>query len=257
MSSQAARLKKLLRTTIRDMARNKHLFTRSPGKDFTRKQKLNFASVVSALLSMSGGSTASSLMDYFKFDPSTANSSAFVQQRAKLKPEAMEYLLQRFVQGSPAKKTFHDYRLLAVDGSDIQIFADSNDKGSYYPGVNGQHPYSLQHLNALFDLENRIYTDAVIQKSRDENEHKALTTLVDRAEIFNAILLADRGYEGYNNMAHLQEKGWHYLIRIKDGPCGIASGLDLPAADEYDLSVELLLTRRQIKDVKVWLFTES
>ncbi len=250
MSSQAAKLKKLLKTTIRDMARNKHLFTRSPEKDFTRKRKLDFASVVSVLLSMSGGSTASSLMDYFKFDPATASSSAFVQQRAKLKPEAMEYLFQRFVQRSPAKKTFHDYRLLAVDGSDIQIFADSNDKGSYYPGVNGQHPYSLLHLNALFDLENRIYTDAVIQKSREENEHKALTTLVDRAEIFNAILLADRGYESYNNMAHLQEKGWHYLIRIKDGPYGIASGLDLPAADEFDLSVELLLTRRQTKDVK-------
>ncbi len=133
MSSQAARLKKLLRTMIRDMIRNKNLFIRSPGKDFTRKRKLDFASIVSGLISMSVGSTANSLMDYFKFDPATASSSAFVQQRAKLKPEAMEYLLQRFVQGSPAKKTFHDYRLLAVDGSDIQIFADSNDKGSYYP----------------------------------------------------------------------------------------------------------------------------
>lgn len=95
------------------MAKNKDHFTRSPGKDFTRKRKLDFASVISVLLSMSAGSTANSLMDYFKFDPATASTSAFVQQRAKLKPEAMEYLFRRFVQESPAEKTFHDYRLLA------------------------------------------------------------------------------------------------------------------------------------------------
>ena len=233
MSSQAAKLKKLLKTTIRNMAQNSVEFVQSPGKDFTRKRKLDFASVVSVLLSMSGGSTASSLMDYFKFDPATASTSAFVQQRAKLKAEAMEYLFQRFVQGSPVKRRFHGYRLLAIDGSNLQIFADPNDKESYYPGANGQHPYSLLHLNALFDLENQIYTDALIQKSRGWNEHRALACMVDRADIRKAILLADRGYEGYNNLAHLQEKGWNYLIRI-----------------EFDLSVELLLTHRQNKDAK-------
>ncbi|MBQ3980020.1 MAG: IS4 family transposase [Lachnospiraceae bacterium] len=250
MSSQAAKLKKLMKTTIRDMARNQAQFTRTPGRDFTRKRKLDFASVVSILLSMSGGSTTNSLMDYFKFDPNTASTSAFVQQRAKLKPEAMEYLFQRFVQGSPVKKTFRGYRLLAVDGSDLRIFADPNDPESYYPGANGQQPYSLLHLNALFDLENQIYTDAFIHKSRGLNEHKALIEMLDRATIQHAVLLADRGYEGYNNLAHLKEKGWSYLFRIKDGANGIASGLALPETAEFDLSVELHLTRRQTKDVK-------
>ena len=238
------------------MARNKEQFTQSPGKDFTRKRKLDFASVISVLLSMSGGSTASSLMEYFKFDPVTASTSAFVQQRAKLKPEAMEYLFQRFTLESPAKKTFHGYRLLAVDGSDLQIFADPNDEESYYPGANGQHPYSLLHLNALYDLENQIYTDALIQKSRVVKEQKALTEMIDRSSIASAILLADRGYEGYNNIAHLQEKGWKFLIRVKDGSGGIASGFDLPAVDEFDLPVEILLTRRQTKDVKALCLAE-
>lgn len=253
MSSQAAKLKKLLKTTIRDMARNKEQFTQSPGKDFTRNRKLDFASVISVLLSMSGGSTASGLMDYFKFNPATASTSAFVQQRAKLKPDApdaMEYLFRRFTQESPAKKTFRGYRLLAVDGSDLQIFANPNDEESYYPGSNGQHPYSLLHLNALYDLENQIYTDARIQKSHKKNEHKALTEMIDRSAIAFAILLADRGYEGYNNMAHLQEKGWKYLIRIKSASRCMFSGFDLPKADEFDLPVELSLTCRQTKDVK-------
>ncbi|MCR5220660.1 MAG: IS4 family transposase [bacterium] len=250
MSSHAAKLKKLLKTTIRDMAQNAKQFTKSPERDFTRNRKLDFASVISVLLSMSGGSTASSLMDYFKFAPLTASASAFVQQRAKLKPEAMEYLFRRFVQESPAKETFHGYRLLAVDGSDLQIFADPNDKKSYYPGANGQHPYSLLHLNALYDPENRIYIDALVQKSREWNEHKALIGMIDRAIFLNTILLADRGYESYNVIAHLQEKGWNYLIRIRDGLRSIVAGLDLPDDDEFDFPVELCLTRRQTKEIK-------
>lgn len=45
--------------------------------------------------------------------------------------------------------------------------------------------------------------------------------MVDRSAIESALLLADRGYESYNNLAHIQEKGWNFLIRIKDGTAGI------------------------------------
>lgn len=250
MKSHAKAIRKSLNNAILDLERNKDRFIRSPKKDFSRHRKLDFISVVSVLLSMSGGNTAGSLLDYFKFDPAVASASAFVQQRSKLKPEAMEYLFQRFAQKAPAPKTLLGYRLLAVDGSDLNIFADSNDTLSYYPGTNGQKPYGLLHLNALFDLENRIYTDAFIQKRKEWNEHKALTEMVDRSGIQNAILIADRGYEGYNNLAHLQEKGWKYLIRIKNGMQGIACGFDLPATDEFDISFDLQLTYRQTKEIK-------
>lgn len=250
MKSQAASIRKLLLTAIQDMERNKDRFIRSPGKDFSRHRKLGFSTVVSVLLTLGGGSTANALLDHFKFDPAAATSSAFIQQRSKLKPEAMLYLLQRFAQQAPAPKTFLGYRLLAADGSDLHIFADPADKLSYYPGTNGQKPYGLVHLNALFDLENHIYTDALIQKSRQQNEHKALTEMVDRSGLDHVILLADRGFEGYNNLAHLQEKGWYYVIRIKDGRCGIAGGFDLPDTEEFDVSFDLQLTYRQTKEVR-------
>ena len=250
MKSQAASARKLLKTVIQDMEQKKEHFVRTPGKDFSRHRKLGFSSVVSVLLSLGGGSTANGLLDHFQFDPAAATASAFIQQRSKLKPEAMQYLLQRFAQMAPAPKTVLGYRLLAVDGSDLNIFADPADESSYYPGTNGQKPYGLLHLNALFDLENRIYTDALIQKSRQGNEHKALAEMVDRSGIHHAILIADRGYEGYNNLAHLQEKGWKYLIRIKDGRSGIAGGLDLPDKDEFDVPFDLRLTYRQTKEVR-------
>ena len=59
--------------------------------------------------------------------------------------------------------------------------------------------------------------------------------MVDRSAIESTLLLADKGYESYNNLAHIQEKGWNFLIRIKDDTAGIASSLALPAIDEFDV----------------------
>jgi hypothetical protein len=50
----------------------------------------------------------------------------------------------------------------------------------------------------------------------------------------NVLLIADRGYEGFNLMAHIQEKRWKFLIRIQDvlHSRGIAAGLCLPDKDD-------------------------
>ena len=74
--------------------------------------------------------------------------------------------------------------------------------------------------------------------------------MVDRSAIESALLLADRGYESYNNLAHIQEKGWFFLVRIKDNTTGIASGLDLPDMMEYDIPFHLNLTRKQTSSAK-------
>ena len=147
-------------------------------------------------------------------------------------------------------ETASGLRLLAVDGSDIQLPMDPDDADSFYPGVNGQKPYNLIHMNALYDLLQRTYLDAVIQKSRKQNEHKALIELAEDSPIENALVIVDRGYESYNTFAHIHERGWFYLARIKEGKNGIASGLDLPDDDEFDLEISINLTRSFTNEVK-------
>ena len=61
----------------------------------------------------------------------------------------------------------------------------------------------------------------------------AFISMVDKSKIQKALVIADRGYESYNNMAHIQEKGWSFLIRVKDGRTGIKDGLDLPAKGTF------------------------
>lgn len=68
--------------------------------------------------------------------------------------------------------------------------------------------------------------------------------MVDRSELTEpVILIADRGYEAYNNMAHIEKKGWSYLIRVKEKQ-GILSGLSLPDTPEFDVCFSYSLSKR-------------
>ena len=249
----AACVKRSLVEQIQKLSEHSELYCRDPGRDFTRKRKLSFCTLISFILNMRGGPLTNEIIDFFSNEKSTVSSSAVVQMRKKLKPEAFRSLLINFnsqVENMKIPETASGLRLLAVDGSDIQLPMDPDDANSFYPGVNGQKPYNLIHMNALYDLLQRTYLDAVIQKSRKQNEHKALIELAEDSPIENALVIVDRGYESYNTFAHIHERGWFYLARIKEGKNGIASGLDLPDDDEFDLEISINLTRSFTNEVK-------
>lgn len=243
-------IKQALNDAIQAITDYKWLYSVRPGKDNTRRRKFPFSKMISSILAFRGGTLNRQIMDFFGLDPNIGTSSAFIQQRAKILPEAFECLFQHFTSKVDKNTLYHGLRILAVDGSDLQIAANANDPGSFYPGANGQKAYNLLHINAMYDLLQHTYIDAVIQKSRNEDESGALTDMVDRSGIDRALLLADRNYESYNNLAHIQEKGWYFLIRIKDNTNGIASGLTLPSEDEYDVPFHINLTRKQTNRVK-------
>jgi hypothetical protein len=95
--------------------------------------------------------------------------------------------------------------------------------------------------------------DTLIQPGRQQNEHKALVDMVDRSHVKDkVIIVADRNYESYNDFAHIEKKGWNYVVRVKDlGRSGILSGLsELPSCGEFDVCVQRILTRKQTKEVK-------
>jgi len=84
------------------------------------------------LISMGGNTLSKELMDYQGYDPDVATSSAFVQQRGKILPLAFEFLLQQFTSFCANIKYCNGYRLLAVDGSSLNILAHIERKGWHY-----------------------------------------------------------------------------------------------------------------------------
>lgn len=254
MQNYTETLRNKLHTLICEMGKHPENFCRNPGKDFTRNRKLPFEKVLSILLGMSGDPLRNELMEAFHHDPSMASVPAFVQQRSKLLPNALAYLFHRFTDSCILPKHYRGYRLLAADGSDLQIPANPQDNDSYVAPNNGSMHYNLLHLNALYDLCTGGYLDAVIQKYRTQNEYRALIQMTERSPITEpVILIADRGYESYNVIEHIAYKGWNYLLRLRDSD-GILSGISLPDnTQEFDISVHLLLTRKQTNAVKTLL----
>ena len=165
MKNHPVYLRNTLNSVIREMAKHPEKFCRNPGKDFTRNRKLPFAKVLSLLLKMGGHSLRDEMLDHLCFKDLPASVSALVQQCSKILPEAAEYLFRRFTQLYENSKLYKGYRLLAVDGTDLQFTANPNDPLSYFPGMEKQMHYSFLHLNALYDLNSHCYLDAVMQKA--------------------------------------------------------------------------------------------
>ena len=90
-----------------------------------------------------------------------------------LSNDDLQSLFHDFSRSVDENKLYRGIRLLAVDGSDLQIAANPKDPDSYYPGVNGQRAYNLLHTNAMYDLHQHIYVDALVQKSRKADESAA------------------------------------------------------------------------------------
>ena len=244
-------LREILRSLIRKLGETPEQFARRPGRDFTRPRTLSFETVISLLLTMSENSVGKALIERFKNREGTPSASAFVQQREKLLPAAMETLFQRFTACLRPAGRFQGYRLLAADGSDLKSGAYPGDPASYRAGTERQHGWNLWHLNALYDLQNGIYTDVIVQKEHEKNEKAALCAMVDRSALSGpVILLADRGYEACNNLAHLERKGWNYLIRLRDKNRAVAYGLKLPDTAQFDIPVQITLGRPTVRQLE-------
>lgn len=242
-------IKKLLISEINKVASEPHNYCTNPDTDFTRNRKLSMEKMLQGIIGMESKSLTNELLDLFDASAETPSASAFIQQRDKIRPIAFESIFKNF-----SKKLMNSFDnnipVFAIDGSDIQIPTNPTDTESYIAGTNGHKGYNLLHINALYDLNKHIYSDVIIQKARERNEHKAFQELVDCSEITKALIIADRGYESFNSMAHIQEKGWFFLIRVRDGNNGIKQGLDLPESDCFDVNISLKLTRKKTNAVK-------
>ena len=244
-------LRERLFSIIRRLGEEPERYARKPGRDFTRKRTLTPAVLIHLILAMGEKSVWKGLLGHFRRRIDTPSASAFVQQRQKLIPSALEDLFHRFSDRLRPQKKFRGYRLLAVDGSSLKSGAYPADKDAYRPGMERQHSWNLFHINALFDLEHGIYTDVLVQKEHPKHESRALRQMAVRSVITDpVIVLADRNYEAYNNFACLEKKGWKYLIRIKDHERKNAYSVKLPAAPEFDLPVRMTLGRLTPQQLK-------
>ena len=252
MSDYIEHVTNSLKNEISELADNPSLFLRNPSTDFSRSRKIDFKTFIGITMNSGGCTMGKELLDYFDFDINTPTVSAYTQQRAKVLPDAFEYLFKSFTAANNRDThDYHGFKLIACDGSNLSIAHNPQDPETSWPCNQYVDCANHLHLNAFYDVFNRIYLDVFIQTASEYQEAKACVRMIERSDQKNVILVADRGYENYNIMAHADQKGWKYVIRVKDvNSNGIASALELPDRDLFDTDVTLTFTRKNNKKTK-------
>ena len=220
---------------------------------FTRKpKKLSFVDDMKLIMSMGPSSLKEEMYKYFGYNLETVSASGFVESRVKIKDAAFKELMNEMNKAYPCKKTYKGYRLLAVDGSDITIPIDKNDHETVKS--NGDKKQSaMYHLNALYDIINHRYLDAIIQGVRNENEKRAMIDLAKNYKGDKAIFIADRGYEVYNVFENIRHTGDFFLIRVRniESNHSICRRFkSLPNKKEFDEEVDIIFTNKQTSKIK-------
>ena len=252
MRNYIQHVKEKLLESIQSLASQKKMFVLHRDKDFSRNRKLPFETMIKLILEMAGNTLDHELRHYYSFSLDMPTVSSFVQRRGLISPDAFLYLFHTFNFAVPSEKQFEGYRLVACDGTDLNIARNPEDCENYFHSKLGEKGFNLLHLNALYDLCSKRYLDALIQPGRKENEFCAFCQMTDRFSYpGKTIFIADRGYESYNVFAHIERKGLNYLIRVKDKDSnGILGAIQLPQTNTFDIDIHKFLTRKQTNEVK-------
>lgn len=253
-------LKEAFNAALEKVSSHISSFVRRPGRDMSRSRKLSPSILMSYLVSQGSSSTCCEMLDFFSMSADAPSASALNQQKAKLKPEAMEELFREFnLSASSITSAASDkkFRCIAADGSTASFFCrPAQDTEVYFvsEGHSAKGFFSI-HINAFYDLDTNTYSDILLQPVHEKDEFAAFCSLVDShillENVFD-IFIGDRGYCSYNNMAHVVERNQYFLFRTKDiHGKGLAGSFDYPDSDSFDVTVSVTLTRSHKKSIAI------
>lgn len=241
-----------LNTVIQDTCSHFDDYRKNPG-DFTRNRKLPVDTFIKTVLNMEGERIDAELVKAFPDFDERMSESAFEQQKAKLSPAVFEDIFHNYNKTMTEPKTLDlvsSYRVFGVDGSDFNPPYQKKSKyalpyryGRPRKDSSDNKPTSQIHGNMLYDLLNCTYEDAVLQPRATFDEHSAAIEMIERIDHNSPfITIADRGYEGFNFIEHLNRiDNCFYIIRAKNGGSAVKEIADLPDK-ECDIDITFMIT---------------
>ena len=218
----------------------------SDGKDFSRKSVLTTETVIRLLISAEGGSLAKILHDA----GIQATASALSQRRAQIPPEVFRTVFTNFNSTCADNNFFQGYRLLAVDGTAVNL--PRNPKAPSFVQNDGiPKGVNQLHVTPLYNILSRTFDDLVIQPEPKKDEIGALVDMLERNTFTQkTLIIADRGFESYNLIAHcLEKENADFLIRVRQNYSAMREVAKLPMM-ELDCTIRPTITTTQTKEDK-------
>lgn len=232
----AAKIKATLTSVIASVAAQN-----STSNAFVRNTKLSLVTIISFMLGAEGGSLKKELHKA----GIDATPAAISQRRGQIRPKVFYNVFADFNAACVDAETYRGYHLLAVDGTSVNIPRNPNSP-SFVCHSSAPCGYNQLHVNPLYGLCNKTYFDAVIQPEPHKDEIGALVEMLERNSFpVPTIIVADRGYEAYNVIAHLIEKeNLEFIIRVKQNHSAMREIARLPMfALDCDISFTITTTQ--------------
>lgn len=192
--------------------------------DFTRNRKVDFEKLIHMILRPIKRSLQIEIDEftsqYIDEEIGTYTKQSFSEARQKLKPKAFKILNDVLIEEYYKDRKREEYRILAIDGSKIQI--PNNIKTREYFGyiTNNHKEFSTaQGLGSvLYDVENKIILDAQLSRC-DASERKLAMKNIEKMLVQSPnaknLILFDRGYPCFELIKFLEDKSQKYLMRVK------------------------------------------
>lgn len=247
----------ILDQEISRVCRDQKRWVSNPSADFSRsRSSLSFGTVFRSVFRFNDGPISAIMPIVALPDDSSLPpwDSALCAARKKINPEAYTKIFTCFNEKTRRDHLFNGYRVFAVDGSEQGVSGSSSTKHMKSHSKNDSERLFV-HINALYDVLENTYEDAIIQPGGFRNEDEALLELAASMPadlLHSSVLTADRGYESLILFYRLERNGARFVIRIKDinSYNSLLKGFDFPDDEEFDSWFSFILSKSPVERAK-------
>ena len=203
-------------------------FLRSEETDFTRHRKTGPGLCLAQIYSCGAKAQQSEVEAVYAHDPEgrqPATAVGFFNARMKVNPRGLKMIHESFVSAveeflGDRLKTFNGFRLLCVDGSDVEVRSDVlhpilsvRQKGKGKP----KDMPMMMKLSAVCDALNKHCLRVTIGRGKCSEREQALQLLcaIPEKSQENAIVIFDRGYFSFILYMLLSNMGYRVVFRVR------------------------------------------
>jgi len=153
--------------------------------------------------------------------PCSSRTGAYCIARDKLDESAMQSLVSESGKAidasTPDAWRWKGHRVIVADGATVTM-ADTPENQTAYPQISAQKPgcgFPIVRVLVLFALSTGVVLETALGKYQGKLTHEvSLFRMIDKIIGSGDVFLADRAFSGWFEMARMEQRGAHYVVRM-------------------------------------------
>jgi hypothetical protein len=229
-------------------------------KDFVRERVLTFPVLLLFLINSAKQTLQISLDNFFEtIKLSSVTKQAFSKARKKLLAKAFVLLNRKLLEEYYTDNTislWKGFRLIAIDGSDIQLPQKESLISRFGCAKNTKNTLAMAKLSCAYDILNCKTLDAQLDRCKSPERDLAFRNIEAISSLnqdpTNDLYIFDRGYPSLGMFFYLKNKNADFLMRGSFSSCfsSIKKRLEDGETDFIHRLLAKQATHQQAQDIK-------